>query len=237
MKLKHHTINNLGYLQGTLPFFLKILGLLTLLIHLVSCTSVYVFPDTERVAVTVGEKIIVLLRVECTVDDQPCEPFGTSAWTGEPIVALGLGDFETVGEPKPVVHRFLSEESRRTGWTYFVLYPGTYYLAVLGPESDASNKTFRQAPRWRIDIPENAGLLYAGTLQVKGKTDGKFLLGGNIIKPLNDDQFTLKDEHEHANSLLTRYFPISGETKMVLMQLWRKGDPIFIKSPKSNARK
>ena len=233
MKLKHHTINDLGYLQGTLPFLLKILGLLTLLIYLVSCTSLYVLPEPEMAEVYSGEKTLVLLRIECTVDDLSYEPFGMSSWTGEPIVALGIGGFETLGEPRPIVHRFLSEESRRNGWTYYVLSPGAYYLAVLGPESDAIFKTLREAPRWRMDIPENTGFLYAGTIQVKGRSSGRFLFGGKVVKPVHEGEYALKDEHELANSLLIQHFPDSGETKTVLIQRWRQGDTIIIRSPKS----
>lgn len=250
MRLNHHAIPShqrraevcdLGYSQRTLTYLLRSLGLLTLFIHLIGCAS-YILPETEKAAVIGGEKVIVLLRIQCTIDNQPHETFVTPTFTAEPIVALAMGTFETVGEPTGyAAYRFLSEESRGAGWTYFVLSPGSYYLAVLGPDSSAVSKTgvnyLREAPRWRIDIPENIKLLHVGTLQLTGKSTGTLLFGGKIIKPINSDELVLKNEHELARNLLAEHFPDAGETKTILMQRWRQGDPIIIRSPGRHSRK
>ncbi len=229
--------HRLCHSQDTLPSLLSALVLLVLFTHLVGCTSLYVLSDAEKTAINAGEKTVVLLRIECTIDNQPHEPFKTSAWTGEPIVALGIGGFETVGEPRLAVHGFLSEDSRRAGWTYFALSSGVYYLAVLGPKSDAGNKNIQEAPRWRVDVPENTRLLYIGTLQLTGRADGAFLLGGKIIKSANNEEFIVKNEHELAKSLLAEHFPDGGETKTSPMQRWRRGDPIIIRTPRPDSGK
>jgi len=59
---------------------------------------------------TSDEKPIVLLRVQCTIDGQPHEPFVTPSFTVEPIFAFGLGSFATAGEPHWVGNKFLSDE-------------------------------------------------------------------------------------------------------------------------------
>ncbi|HOE15897.1 MAG TPA: hypothetical protein PLX02_00630 [Syntrophorhabdaceae bacterium] len=225
------------YSQDTLPSLLSALALMVLFANLVGCTSLNVLSDAEKSAINAGEKTVVLLRIECTIDNQPYEPFRASMWTGEPVVALGIGGFETVGEPRLAAHGFLSEDSRRAGWTYFALSSGVYYLAVLGPESDAGIKNIREAPRWRVDVPENTRLLYIGTLPLAGRADGTFLLGGKIIKPANNEEFIVKNEHELAKSLLAEHFPGGGEMKTSKMQRWRQGDPIIIRTPRPDSGK
>ncbi len=192
--------------------------------------------SAERSEVTIEKKAIVLLNVQCTVDNQPYESFIKPTFTTEPIFLFGLGSFKTMGEPQFVCQRFLSEESRRAGWTYFSLSPGVYYLAVVGPDtgvgSRADGKHLQEAPRWRIDIPENVKAIYAGTLQFAGKTNGELLFGGKIIIPADSDEPTIRDDRLRANGLISELFPDAGEVKTILMQRWRPGDPIIIRSQK-----
>jgi hypothetical protein len=232
---------DLGHSRGTWACLLRILGSFALLMNLFGCASQALLTANERDAVYTGDKALVLLRVQCTVDNQPYEPFETT-FTVEPIVFFGLGTLETVGEPRVVGNRFISKESRRAGWTYFVLAPGVYYLAVIGPEGSAiykagAGKYLQEAPRWRIDVPENAKLIYAGTLQLTGKSDGSLLFGGKVITPINSDEFTLRDDHELARSLLSEHFPDAGETQTILMQRWHRGDPVIIRSQKRSQTK
>lgn len=188
----------------------------------------------ERSDRDTGEKAAVLLNIQCTIDNQPYESFIEPTFTTEPIFLFGLGSFETIGEPKFVTHRFLSPESRRTGWTYFMLSPGVYYLAVLGPDSSvvskASGKYLQEAPRWRIDIPQNVKAVYVGTLQFKGKSNGQLLFGGKIIIPTGGDEPAIRDDHLIASGLISHHFPDAGEAKNILMQRWRPGDPVVIRS-------
>lgn len=179
-----------------------------------------------------GGKAIVLLNIQCTIDNQPYESFIEPTFTTEPIFLFGLGSFETVGEPRFVTHHFLSRETRRAGWTYFMLSPGVYYLAVLGPDSSVvpSDKYFQEAPRWRIDIPQNVKAVYVGTLQFTGKSNGQLLFGGKIIIPAEGDEPTIRDDHSIASGIISQYLPDAGEAKTIFMQRWRPTDPVVIRS-------
>ena len=178
------------------------------------------------------EKAVVLLNIQCTIDNQPYDAFIEPTFTTEPIFLFGLGSFESIGQPKLVTHRFLSPESRHSGWTYFMLSPGIYYLAVLGPNSSAvsSEKYLQEAPRWRIDIPKNVKAVYVGTLQFAGITHGQLLFGGKIIIPAAGDEPTIRDDHLIASGIISRHFPDAGDVKTILMQRWRPGDPVVIRS-------
>ena len=188
----------------------------------------------ERSDIDTGEKAVVLLNIQCTIDNQPYESFIEPTFTTEPIFLFGVGTFETIGEPKIVTHRFLSPETRRAGWTYLMLSPGVYYLAVLGPNSSvvskASGKYLQEAPRWRIDIPKNVNAVYVGTLQYTGKSNGELLFGGKIIIPAGGDEPTIRDDHSIASGLISHHFPDAGEAKTILMQRWNPGDPVVIRS-------
>ncbi|MDD2315835.1 MAG: hypothetical protein PHD57_00635 [Desulfobacterales bacterium] len=224
--------------RSTGAVFLTMLGILFLLGHLFGCTVLGKVTAIDRAAVIAGEKAVILLNVQCTIDNQPCEAF-EPAFTTDPIILFGLGSFETVGEPRLTGHCFLSEASRRAGWTYFLLSPGVYYLAVIGPDSSAittagsrnSQKYLNEAPRWRIDVPENVKAIYAGTLQLAGKIVGEYFFGEKIVRSASGDEATVRDDHGLANSLLTEHFPDAGEVKTILMQRWREGEPIIIRSP------
>ena len=226
--------------QNKWPVLLEILGLLVWSIYLTGCASQTVITETDRIAVSSGEKALVLLRVQCTVDNQPFVPFINPTLTEDPIIFFGLGTFETIGEPRITGHRFLSEESRRAGWTYFVLTPGIYYLAVIGPDSSSMSKAadsqyFQEAPRWRIDVPADVKLIYAGTIQLTGKSDGELLFGGKVITSVNSEKITLGNEHALASALLAEHFPGIDTMKTILMQRWHQGDSIIIRTPKQNS--
>ncbi len=206
-------------------------------LSMVGCSSVHVLSDSEQQAINAGVITVVLVRIQCNVENLDCRAFGTSAWIGEPYVHLGVGSFETIGEPVGTTHHYLSDESRGEGWTYFLLSPGVFYLAVVGPRTDAIYQNPREAPRWRIDIPENTGLLYAGTLTLSGKTDSTFLLGGKVVKPADNKETIVTDESDLAQNLLAGHFTNHAQTKTSLMQPWRRGDPIIIRSPQTDLKR
>lgn len=187
--------------------------------------------SSELSAVDSGGKAIVLLRIKSTIDGQPYEPFSFTAVVDN--VNFGLGSFETAGEPRPVTNRFLSEESRREGWTYLVLSPGIYYLAVRPPQRTnafAYDRILKNAPRWRIDVSKQSGLLYVGSLSLTGAAD-PLIFGGRIMNSINRDTAAVENESEQAGKLLSEYFPGLGKMQTVLMKRWKKGDPIIIRTP------
>ena len=211
--------------------WLKAHCLLALALQLAGCASINPPTQTELAAVAAGGQAIVLLRVECTIDGRPYEPF--SYGLGEDNVGFGLGSFDTGGEPRAVGLRFLSQESRRAGWTYFVLRPGVYYLALRPPQrSDwrAYERSLQTGPRWRIDVPVGAQAVYVGTLSLTGEAD-PLLFGDRIMRSIRGDASSVEDERDFAADLLAREVPAAGEIETVLMRRWHKGEPIIIRTP------
>jgi hypothetical protein len=194
--------------------------------------------DDSKAVLKTDEKTIVLLRIRCLIDNQPVEPFIKFSLKADPILSFGLGSFDTAGNPVFTGSKFLSEESRRSGWTYFELSPGIYYLSVFGPDSSLisimgstdSEEYIQKAPRWKLDIPEKIGRVYAGTVELKGKVAGALLFGAKIIKPANSEDIPVINEHEAANQILSEHFPGMDEVKILLLERWQTGDPVSIRS-------
>jgi hypothetical protein len=89
----------------------------------------------------------------------------------------------------------------------------------------------KKAPRWKLDVPENAGMIYVGTLELTGTLKGTLLFGAKNIEPTNNDEFPLKDEHEDAFRLFSEHYPGTNGAQTLLMERWRPGDPVMIRSP------
>ena len=204
---------------------------LILCVQLSGCASVSTPTASELTNVNRGEKVIVLFRVTCMIEGQPYEPFSFSTIIDN--VNFGLGSFETAGEPRLVMNRYLSEASRREGWTYLVLSPGIYYLAVRPPQRTDGftyDRMLQSAPRWRIDVSKQAKLMYVGTLSLSGTAD-KLLFSGRIMSAIYSDDARIENEYVRASRLLSEHFPGLGTPQTVLMKRWKEGDPIFIRSP------
>ncbi len=215
----------------------RALGLLRLLSislfasHLLGCASTGLPAGEESAVVGAGEKAIVLLRVVCTVENQePYEAFSHSLV--EDNISFGLGSFETGGEPRRLAAlRFLSPESRKDGWTYFVIPHGIHYLAVYPPRrTDLATyeRGLKNAPRWRMEVPQNARLVYVGTLRVGGESS-QLLFGGRIMKSIRTDDMGVTNDDERARQLLTETFPEFGTMQTVLLRL--QHGPIILRSP------
>lgn len=199
--------------------------------HLVGCASTGLPTMKERTAVGAGEEAIVLLRVQCTIESQqPYEAFSYALMDDN--ISFGLGSFKTGGEPERLaLLRFLSPESRKNGWTYFVLPQGIHYLTVYPPRRTdvfTYERGIRNAPRWRIDIPQDAKLVYAGTLRFTGESDW-LLFGGRILRSIRIDEMSVTNDEELAHQLLTEEFPGFGEAQTVLLRLQQ--GPTILRSP------
>ncbi len=208
--------------------FLRILGVSVFVGSLVGCASSGLPAGKETKAVAAGKTAIVLLRVVCTVESQqPYEAFSHSLIDDN--INFGLGSFETGGEPKRLaLLRFLSPESREDGWTYFVIPHGIHYLAVYPPRRTdhlTYERGLTNAPRWRMDIPPNARLVYVGTLRIGGESS-QLPLGGRIM---NSDDMSVTNDEERARKLLTEAFPGFGEVQTVILRLQR--GPTILRSP------
>jgi len=173
----------------------------------------------------------VLLRVQCTIENQqPYEAFSYSLMDDN--ISFGLGSFETGGEPeRSTLLRFLSAESRKDGWTYFVLPHGIHYLAVYPPrrtDTFTYEREIRNAPRWRIDIPQDAKLVYVGTLRFTGESDW-LLSGGRILRSIRIEEMRVTNDEAPAHKLLTEEFSGLGEAQTMLLRLQQ--GPTILHSP------
>ena len=170
-----------------------------------------------------------MLRVECTVEDQPTyDPFASAS--AEENIGFGLGTFDTGGKPSSIAPRLLPGGQRHSGWTYFVLAPGTYYLAVCPPkgmQNASAQSLVEAAPLWRMDIPRDASAVYLGSLQLNGGTT-RTLFGRPILRWI--DQRSIHDERELADKLLAEVFPELGPLHVALMRR-HEGGPIILHSP------
>lgn len=187
---------------------------------LAGCAAIGGPTAEERTAVASSEKAIVLLRVQCTIENErPYEPFRHAV--GDDNISLGLGSFKTGGEPERVANRFLSPESRKDGWTFLVLPHGTYYLAFYPPRrTDVFTyaRSIKDAPRWRIDIPPGERIVYVGTLRISGASD-PLLFGGSIMRTIRTDEMRVANDEELARTLVKEELPAFGEARTVLMRL------------------
>lgn len=178
-------------------------------------------------------KTMVLLRIACTIDGEPCEPFGMAKGWGHPLVSLGLGDFGSAGEPREAKPEFLSRESEREGWAYLMLHPGTYYLSLFGPEASSSRgmgQLAKRGARWRLVVPGSTVPVYAGSLRAVGKVDGKLMLGDPIINPVDPGEVEIVYENERAAEVLAAH--ASGAVPVpVKLESWRPGDTVILSSP------
>lgn len=187
----------------------------------------------ELAAIQGGDRAVVILRVDCTIENHKFyEPF--SSFGLDDNISFGLGSFETGGKPDRLQQlRFMSPESRRTGWTYFVLPHGTYYLAVYPPRLTGVidyARSLENVPSWRMDIPANTKFIYAGTLRITA--DSNWLLFGNrIVSSIRYDEITVADERQTAIKLFTEIFPGLGEMQTILMR--RQEGSIILHSPLS----
>src|SRR5262245_17286282 len=173
---------------------------ISIVIQCSGCESAFLFSRHDREIVNAGNKAIVLLRVESEGDEQ-ARAF-PNAW-GEGImnegITFGLATFESAGTPTlPVFNKFISSESRNAGWTYLLLPAGLFYIAAFPPRDVDVNTWDRMLPhfpRWRIDVPVGARLLYVGTVQLRWSP-------GVILQ-----QGPIRDDSDLATQLLSRDFP------------------------------
>ena len=209
-------------------------GLWTSLVMLtylsIGCATVSPPAATELKAVQTGRTAIVLFRVTSEVDGEPYEPFSHTLIDDN--IGLALGGFETGGKVEPVQsYRFLSKETRQQGWIYFILEPGTYYLAVQPPRNTNAftyASGFQYAPHWRIDVPTDARLVYAGTLHLPGS--GQWVLFGSR-RLTSFTALTVRNEEDLARKIASEHLAELGTPLTVPMQLYT-GGPILLRTPK-----
>jgi hypothetical protein len=230
------------------------LAAFSLVTGLIGCQSVGGLTDAEREQVKMGERVVVLLKVECVVDGNPPLSFESEEFGGAPLVLFGLGSFRTVLDPDVVEPRRLVEDSRRGGWIYFVLAPGTYHLAVLGPDTFVSATSerlseppIRQAPRWHMEVPEGAAFVHVGTLSFEAKSVGGYLFGERSVHRDPRGTISLRDESGEAVLVAARNFrgfldsgdanPEQPTIEFSPLRRWHPGETKVIRTPRALTRR
>jgi hypothetical protein len=215
-----------------------VLGLLLFIaLNFTSCVSLNTLSTADYQSIANAKEALVIVRIQSVIDGTPENAFPCSELKN-PLMSFGIGSFKTVGEPRYTVNRYLSDESCRAGWTFFLLSPGIYYLSVYGPATTVhgAGDYLVGAPRWQVDIPDTAGLVYIGTVQVHGNVVGKLMFGDKIIRPLPDQALVIY-ENDRAVALLKNYFANASDLKTVEIKRWYPGDPIIIRTPKNDLKK
>lgn len=199
-----------------------------LVVVLSSCTSSHLPSAKDYELIRSGKRIIVLLRITGEINGEPYEVFEHSL--PDDNIGLALGSFETGGEPKQIVPVFLSAQTRKGGWTYLLLEPGLYYLAIqptLRTSPFSYAEKFKSAQLWRLDIPLKSELVYVGTLHLPSIRQS--LLFGTTISSFISDKIIVCDEENIARKVAAEFFPEFGIPKTILMQ--RHEGPIILKAP------
>ena len=176
---------------------------------------------------------ILLVRVITEVEGQIAPPFPSSL---SPVdnLCLGMGDFSSGGKIRPAPMRFLSEDTREAGWTYILLEPGqVYYLAAHEPTSTGASiyeARWQTCPRWSLEIPADARLVYGGTLYLPGK--GRWMIvGPRKLAAFDRTQVAIHDETALALAISKKWFPALLPMSVQLAKEYHPGDTIILQTP------
>jgi len=155
----------------------------------------------------------------------------TDVNAGRNSAHFAIADFETGGETtKEILAHRLDLETAQAGWHYLLLKPGSYYVAIQ-PARYTDAFTFigrwKTASRWRLEVPEGAKTVYAGTLQMRGpKIKRLFEIWLHSVDPAASN---VVNEEKIAASILAKHMPRAGPPRTSMIA-WHTG-PVIIRSP------
>jgi len=177
-------------------------------------------------------KSIVLVHIRCTVDNAPDYSHGNATGCSR-LVGIGDAGFESGGLLRAMRNRFVSTQAQDEDWAYFERPPGTYYVAVAGPDSGPAWVDVTQGPpermfHYRIDVPEQAGVVYVGTLELTGTVTGKMTFGVPHVEPRNADALPVVDERDGAVAVAAEHFA-DKPFETALMTPWQTGQPLVLR--------
>ncbi len=183
-----------------------------------------------------GKPILLLRFVVEEPDGTPIKPFA-HLWAHNNL-QLGLGDFDTGGFPKKqLLFWFLPGDARDQGWIYLPLTPGTYYLAVRPAGMFLSERgryiaellMFKSWPRWFIDIPAGASVVYGGSLYFVGEGT-EHIFGGDRVDWLDAERSQIRNQEAQAKKLAAEHLGDLGPFTTVLMER-HKTDTFILRTP------
>ena len=163
----------------------------------------------DSTAIQRGDSEIVLLRF--TVEDQNGNPWVhpfAASWAnqGQYYSRLAVGGFDTGGKLEARAIRIPSEDAWDAGWIILVLPPGYYYFAM-GPAIFNIPGPSESAPRWRIEVPPGAPVVYGGTFHLSGKVQAPTLFGPMSLAEINQAASRIDDESGLAAQIAHRDLP------------------------------
>ena len=208
-------------------FLLPISVISVLLALFTSCARVGIkigLPNNKQVStIQTGKEAIVLLRVTGTFDDG--KRVNTFKGTNEAKnVNLGLCKDGPQSEIEIVrFQRFLSSETKKQGWVYFIMEPGTHYLVFIGlcsflsyPSLEECDHRLQRARLWQIDIPKDAPIVYIGSMHLASWRE--YAWHGVLISDFNENKMLLKNEENLAKQLAASYLSEFGSIHTLLMK-------------------
>ena len=125
-----------------------------------------------------------------------------------------------------ISRRFLSDETRWQGWIYFLREQRTYFVAIRSGLELGYSIPIEYAPHWRIDVPLNSRLVYAGTLHYMGENKGFW--NDRNLAPY---KWLMRNEEDLAKEVAARHLPDLGPPLTILMQHTPRGK-ILLRTPK-----
>jgi len=200
-----------------------------LVIMLSGCTTTVLPSAKDYELLNSGKRSVVLIRIICEGEGEFYEVFRHAV--SDDNIGLALGGFETGGKLRQKIPAHLSSQTRKDGWLYYVLEPGFHYLAVQPPRRTdvwSYENSFNSALLWRLDIPPQTGIVYAGTLHIP-IIKQKMLFGGLSIKSFIKDSIVVLDDEDAARKIATDFFPELEAFKTILMV--KHDGPIILKTP------
>jgi len=198
--------------------------------------------ESDRTEIKRGRKAILLVRLALAgPDGRHTEPFPISCDSSllGPLcpsnffVSLRGSDQLWGSVTRVVQERFLSEESRKLGWAYFLVSPGFYYMTVdrnLDKLDGFQISRGFQFGRWLIEVPPDAPIVYAGTLRLPLIL--KKRLFGASYTIIDVEHSEIHKEQAGALELVTQHLGDLGPVKTVLMKPHR-ADTFKLRRPKS----
>lgn len=214
----------------TMKKFLKISGLLLIFFSTNGYSETFIKDKTEPTS----HAQIILIQIDVKINGESFPAFKqTSSSPAGGNVSIGIGDFQTGGEPANLVNlNYLSDESRLAGWTYFKLAPGNYYLTILPPFPYGYLKTIHTIPRWKFSIPDEPKIIYAGTIIIPG-TSTEGIIEKVKLEHLLSYDGVVENKINIAKDLINQH--MSGSDVEVLTSLLKKHNgPIFLEHPLDN---
>jgi len=191
---------------------MKFIFYLVIIIFLCGCISTGLPTPREFASIQGGKLSIVLLRIICEwKDGTPANPYHMANLTE--MINVGIGSFLVGGKVEPVQHRYLSRVARKQGWMYLILEPGTHHFVF---STLKTGPLYR--PRFKVNIPMNNQIVYAGTLYIYCRGGWKDILGEKYCGDLNASRMDVLNEEGAVVELANDYLSDFESPQTILMQ-------------------